>query len=85
MIFSFIFQHKDAWPVTLLCNTLGVSPAGFYAWLQRPRSAQQQRRDALLVEIAAIHAEVKERYCIRACTRNWPTAACRAASTRSPS
>lgn len=62
MIFSFIFQHKDAWPVTLLCNTLGVSPAGFYAWLQRPRSAQQQRRDALLVEIAAIHAEVKERY-----------------------
>jgi putative transposase len=62
VIFSFIFQHKDAWPVTLLCNTLGVSPAGFYAWLQRPRSAQQQRRDALLVEIAAIHAEVKERY-----------------------
>jgi putative transposase len=62
VIFSFIFQHKDAWPVTLLCNTLGVSPTGFYAWLQRPRSAQQQRRDALLVEIAAIHAEVKERY-----------------------
>jgi putative transposase len=62
VIFSFIERHKDAWPVTRMCNTLGVSPAGFYAWLQRPRSTQQQRRDALLVEIRTVHAEVKQRY-----------------------
>jgi transposase InsO family protein len=62
VIFSFIEQHKDAWPVTLMCSTLGGSPAGFYAWLRRPRSEQQQRRDALLVEIRAVHAEVKKRY-----------------------
>jgi putative transposase len=62
VIFSFIERHQDAWPVTLMCNTLGVSPAGFYAWLQRPISEQQQRRDALLVEIRAIHAQVKQRY-----------------------
>ena len=62
MIFSFIEQHRDLWPVTLMCNTLGVSPAGFYAWLQRPKCEQQQRRDALLVEIRAVHAEVKHRY-----------------------
>jgi putative transposase len=62
VIFSFIEQHKDAWPVTVMCSTLGVSPAGFYAWLMRPRSEQQQRRDALLVEIRAVHAEVKKRY-----------------------
>ncbi len=62
MIFSFIERHKDAWPVTVMCNTLGVSPAGFYAWRQRPRSEQEQRRDALLVEIRTIHAEVKQRY-----------------------
>ena len=35
----------------VLCDTLGVCRAGFYAWQQRPASAQQQRRDALLVEI----------------------------------
>ena len=46
----------------MLCDTLGVCRAGFYAWQKRPPSAQQQRRDALLVEIAAIHAEVKQRY-----------------------
>lgn len=62
MIFSFIQEHQEVWPVTVLCDTLGVSPAGFYAWRKRPPSAQQQRRDALLVEIRAVHAEVKERY-----------------------
>ena len=62
MIFSFIQQHRDLWPVTVMCNTLGVSTAGFYAWRSRPTSEQQRRRDAILVEIRAVHAEVKERY-----------------------
>ena len=62
MIFSFIEQYKDAWPIRLMCETLGVSFQGFYAWRSRPTSAQQQRRDALLVEIRAVHAEVKQRY-----------------------
>ena len=62
MIFSFIEQHKDNWPVSLLCQTLGVSASGFYAWRSRPTSDQQRRRDALLVEIAAAHAEAKGRY-----------------------
>ena len=62
MIFPFIEQHKDVWPVTVMCETLGVSTQGFYAWRCRPTSEQQQRRAALLVEIRAVHAEVKERY-----------------------
>jgi transposase InsO family protein len=48
--------------VRLLCETLGVSPAGYYAWRDRPVSVREQRRDSLLVEIRAIHAEVKARY-----------------------
>jgi putative transposase len=62
VIFSFIEQHKQDWPVTVLCDALGVSPQGFYAWRQRPTSAQQQRRDVLLVQIRAVHAEVKQCY-----------------------
>ena len=62
MIFSFIEQHRAIWPVTVMCDALGVSAQGFYAWRSRPVSEQQQRRDALLVEIRAVHAEVKERY-----------------------
>lgn len=62
MIFSFIEQNQEVWPVTLMCNTLGVSSQGFYAWRGRPTCQQQQRRDALLVGIHAIHAEFKQRY-----------------------
>jgi putative transposase len=60
--FRFIEEHKRRWPVRLLCETLGVSPAGYYAWRRRPRGARRRRRDALLVEVRAIHAEVKGRY-----------------------
>jgi transposase InsO family protein len=62
VIFAFIQDHQDQWPVAVLCDTLGVSRAGFYAWQKRPPSPRQQRRDALLVEIRAIHAEVEQRY-----------------------
>ena len=62
MTFRFIEAHQDRWPVRLLCETLEVSPAGYYAWQQRPRSAGQQRQDALLVEMRAIHAQFKARY-----------------------
>ena len=62
MTFRFIDEHREQWPVRLLCETLEVSAAGYYAWRGRPASAQQQRRDTLLVEIRAVHAEVKARY-----------------------
>ena len=62
MIFSFIAQHKELWPVSLMCATLDVSSQGFYAWRDRSTSAQQLHRDALLVEIRTVHAEVKQRY-----------------------
>jgi putative transposase len=62
MTYRFIDGHTDQWPVRLLCETLEVCPASYYAWRQRPPSAQGQRHDTLLVEIRAIHAEVKGRY-----------------------
>jgi putative transposase len=60
--FRFIEEHRDQWPVRLQCDALDVSAAGYYAWRDRPTSARQQRHDALLVEIRAIHAEVRARY-----------------------
>jgi putative transposase len=62
MTFRFIEEQRDRWPVRLLCETLEVSPAGYYAWCGRPVSAREQRRDTLLVDIRAVHAEVKARY-----------------------
>jgi hypothetical protein len=62
MTFRFIHEHPDEWPVRLLCTALEVSPAGPYAWRDRPASAQAQLRDTRLGEIRAAHAEVKARY-----------------------
>jgi putative transposase len=42
--FSFIAKHRGIWPVGWLCEALGVSRGGFYAWLTRPRS-QRSRSD----------------------------------------
>jgi transposase InsO family protein len=60
--FAFIEDNKDTWPVRVMCDALGVSPSGFYSWLNRPPSFQEQRREALLVLIRGIHAEAKGRY-----------------------
>src|SRR5512132_1680132 len=44
MKFSFIAKHRGVWPAGWLCEALGVSRGGFYAWLTRPRS-QRSRSD----------------------------------------
>ena len=62
MRYAFIDEHRDQWPVRRLCEVLDVSPAGFYAWVGRPKSPARQRRDALLAEVKAIHSEFKGRY-----------------------
>ena len=62
MTFRFIDGHRRRWPVRLLCQTLGVSPSGYYAWRDRPAGGREQRRRALVTEIRAVHAEAKARY-----------------------
>jgi putative transposase len=44
---GFIVKHRGSWPTAWLCEALGVSLGGFYAWLTRPRS-QRARRDKVL-------------------------------------
>jgi len=60
--FAFIATEKAAFPVRLLCRTLQVSRAGFYAWQGRPPARRGQVDARLGVEIAAIHAESRQRY-----------------------
>jgi len=38
MRFRFIEDRRADYPVRILCDVLGVSPAGYYAWRSRPES-----------------------------------------------
>ena len=49
MIFTFIAKHRGIWPVSWMCEALGVSRSGFHAWLTRPPSARA-RSDAILID-----------------------------------
>jgi putative transposase len=62
MRYGFVEAHRGRWPVRLMCRVLAVSPAGYYDWRGRPASAKQERREALVVAIKAVHGEVKARY-----------------------
>ena len=62
MRFAFIAAEKAAFPVRLLCRMLEVSRAGFYAWQARPPAPRAQADERLGLEIAAIHAESRQRY-----------------------
>ena len=43
MKFGFIAKHRGIWPIGWLCEALGVSRSGFYAWLSRPPSLARPR------------------------------------------
>lgn len=50
MKYAWIAQHRDSHPVSLLCEVLGVSRSGDYAWLNRapgPRARRRERIDAV--------------------------------------
>jgi transposase InsO family protein len=62
MRYRFIRNHREAFPVTLLCQVLEVSTSGFYAWLRRPESPRRRANRRLLVEIQAVHHRSRQTY-----------------------
>jgi hypothetical protein len=45
-----------------MCHILQVSSSGYYKWCRNTPGCQMSAQEVALVEIKAIHAEVKERY-----------------------
>jgi putative transposase len=62
MKYQFIEQHKQEFPVAAMCQVLGVSESGFYAWRKRP-ACRRTREDARLTqEIRQVFVSHQGRY-----------------------
>ena len=57
MTFQFIRDHREHFPVRLMCRVLEALPSGFYDWLRRPESQRAAEDRALIEKIQATRAD----------------------------
>ena len=62
MKFKFIDAAKESFPVTRLCQVLGVSQSGYFAWRSRPASSRQREDLVLLAHIRSAFTLSHETY-----------------------
>ena len=62
MRFRFIEDRRADYPVTIMCDVLEVSPAGYYAWRSRPESRRSAANRALINDIKRVHHDARGRY-----------------------
>src|SRR4030088_1144506 len=62
MRFRFIEDRRADYPVTIMCDVLGVSPAGHYAWRSRPESARSAANRELVDDIKRVHRDACGRF-----------------------
>lgn len=56
MKFGFVAKHRGIWPVYVVCEALGVSRSGFYAWCTRAMSVRSRTDALILVTVRASFA-----------------------------
>jgi hypothetical protein len=69
--FGFIAKHQGIWPAEWLCEALGVSRGGFYAWLTRPRSQRSRSDEELGAKVRASFLASDRTYGARRVWRWW--------------
>ncbi|GGI34218.1 MULTISPECIES: IS3 family transposase [Bradyrhizobium] len=62
MSFRFIEDHRETYPVRLMCAVLEVSPAGYYARRERPVSERAKSNATLRAAIRLVHQDSSGRY-----------------------
>jgi putative transposase len=60
--YELVDSEKAAFPVTALCEAVGVSRSAYYAWSRSGPSERELANERLLAEIRAIHVENEARY-----------------------
>ncbi|WP_152622440.1 IS3 family transposase [Archangium violaceum] len=60
--FEFIDAEKAHFPVDFMCQQLGVSRSGYYAWKERPESERHKADRALAEVVTRIHQDSRGTY-----------------------
>jgi len=55
--YAWITEHRDSFPVAVMCDALGVSTSGYYDSLERPPSDRQKRHERIQEAVEQVHAE----------------------------
>lgn len=50
-------DHRDEFRVVKMCQVFGVSRSGYYAWLKRPKSPQNNRKKQLIKQIRNVYLQ----------------------------
>ena len=62
MKFSAIDEHREDYPLGLMCRALGVSPSGYHAWRTRSPSERDREEMRLVPIIEKIHLGSRQTY-----------------------
>ena len=57
MKYAWIREHRDLFPLAVLCESLEVSASGYYAWLDRPPSPRAERHAQIQTAVQQVYAE----------------------------
>jgi len=60
--YSFIAQHKNAWPITLQCRVLGVSRNGYYQYLKKLEKPTDPVHEEMIEWVKDIAKSSKDTY-----------------------
>ena len=74
-------SEKAHFPVSVLCEAVGVSRSAFYAWCRATPSERKLANERVLTEIRAIHTEHGSATAVRESEPNCGTEAFRSVST----
>ena len=61
-LFRFMSANQACFPVATMARVLGVSKAGYDAWVHRPPSAHATADAALLKRVRTVHASSRQTY-----------------------
>lgn len=57
MKYAWITDHRDSFPLAVMCDVLNVSSSGYYDSIDRPPSSRAERHERIKQAVQQVHAK----------------------------